>query len=96
MAGGLDGIIPPMTTPFDDDGAIDEGAVRAQVRWLIDQGVHGIAVGGSTGEGQTLEHDELRRLVATVVEAAAGSVPVIAGIIVDSTPRCHPARPGGR
>jgi 4-hydroxy-tetrahydrodipicolinate synthase len=54
MAGGLDGIIPPMTTPFDDDGAIDDGAVRAQVRWLIDQGVHGLAVGGSTGEGQTL------------------------------------------
>jgi 4-hydroxy-tetrahydrodipicolinate synthase len=85
MAGELSGIIPPMTTPFDADGEIDEGAARAQVRWLIDQGVHGLAVGGSTGEGHTLELDELRRLVATVAEAAAGRVPVIAGIIVDST-----------
>jgi 4-hydroxy-tetrahydrodipicolinate synthase len=55
------------------------------VRWLIDHGAHGLAAGGSTGEGHTLDEDELRRLVATVVEETAGRVPVIAGIIVDST-----------
>jgi 4-hydroxy-tetrahydrodipicolinate synthase len=85
MAKELAGIIPPMTTPFDGDGEIDEGAIRAQVRWLLGQGVHGLAAGGSTGEGQTLDEDELRRLVATVADEAAGRVPVIAGIIVDST-----------
>src|ERR671918_2388179 len=79
------GIIPPMTTPFDGDGEIDEAAVRAQVRWLLDRGVHGLAAGGSTGEGHTLDADELRRLVAIVVEEVEGRVPVIAGIIVDST-----------
>jgi 4-hydroxy-tetrahydrodipicolinate synthase len=79
------GIIPPMTTPFDADGEIDEAAVRAQVRWLLDRGVHGLAAGGSTGEGHTLDEGELRRLVATVVEEVDGRVPVIAGIIVDST-----------
>jgi 4-hydroxy-tetrahydrodipicolinate synthase len=85
MAEALFGIIPPMTTPFDDRGELDEGAIRAQVRWLVEAGVHGLAAGGSTGEGQALDPDELRRLVATVAEAAAGRVPVIAGIIVDST-----------
>ena len=85
MSQELFGIIPPMTTPFDADGEIDEMAVRAQVRWLLDRGVHGLAAGGSTGEGHTLDVDELRRLVATVVEEADGRVPVIAGIIVDST-----------
>jgi 4-hydroxy-tetrahydrodipicolinate synthase len=79
------GIIPPMTTPFTSEGEIDEGAARAQTRWLLEAGVHGLAVGGSTGEGQTLDQDELRRLVAAVAEEAAGRVPVIAGIIVDST-----------
>jgi 4-hydroxy-tetrahydrodipicolinate synthase len=79
------GIIPPMTTPFDADGEIDEAATRAQVRWLLDRGVHGIAAGGSTGEGHTLDADELKRLVATVVEEVDSRVPVIAGIIVDST-----------
>jgi 4-hydroxy-tetrahydrodipicolinate synthase len=85
MAAELFGIIPPMTTPFDADGEIDEGAVRAQTRWLLEEGVHGLAVGGSTGEGQTLDQDELRGLVATVVAETAGQAPVIAGIIVDST-----------
>lgn len=85
MAQELFGIIPPMTTPFDAAGEIDEAAVRAQVRWLLERGVHGLAAGGSTGEGQTLDPDELKRLVATVVEEAKRRVPVIAGIIVDST-----------
>jgi 4-hydroxy-tetrahydrodipicolinate synthase len=85
MTGELCGIIPPMTTPFDADGEVDLGAARAEVRWLLDQGVHGLAVGGSTGEGHTLDQDELRRLVAAVAEEAAGRVPVIARIIVDST-----------
>jgi 4-hydroxy-tetrahydrodipicolinate synthase len=85
MAQEMFGIIPPMTTSFDADGEIDEAAVRAQVRWLLDRGVHGLAAGGSTGEGHTLDADELRRLVAIVVEEADGRVPVIAGIIVDST-----------
>ena len=81
----LFGIVPPMTTPFTADGEIDYGAARTQVRWLIDRGVHGIATGGSTGEGQTLDVDEFRRLIAETIEEVAGRVPVIAGIIVDST-----------
>lgn len=85
MAGELLGIIPPMTTPFDADGELEEGALRAQVRWLVAAGVHGLAAGGSTGEGQTLEADELRRLLGIVTDEAAGAVPVIAGVIVDST-----------
>jgi 4-hydroxy-tetrahydrodipicolinate synthase len=85
MTEALFGIIPPMTTPFDGAGELDEDAVRAQVRFLIEAGVQGLAAGGSTGEGQTLDQDELRRLVAVTAEAAAGRIPVIAGIIVDST-----------
>ena len=85
MSEALSGIIPPMTTPFDAAGELDEGAIRAQVRWLIEAGVHGLAAGGSTGEGHALDQDELRRLVATVADEAAGRIPVIAGIIVDST-----------
>jgi 4-hydroxy-tetrahydrodipicolinate synthase len=85
MSEALFGIIPPMTTPFDDAGELDEDAIRAQVRFLIEAGVHGLAAGGSTGEGQTLDEDELRRLAAVTAKEAAGRVPVIAGIIVDST-----------
>jgi len=80
------GIVPPMVTPFDAEGEIDERALRADVRYLIEQaGVHGLAVGGSTGEGHTLTAGELRYIVGAAVEEARGRVPVIAGIIVDST-----------
>lgn len=79
------GVIPPMTTPFRKDGEIDFKLVAPQVDWLIGAGTHGLAAGGSTGEGHTLDHDEYRDLVAATVEATRGRVPVIAGIIVDST-----------
>ncbi len=85
MSVQLKGIIPPMTTAFDERGDIDEGAVRAQVHWMVQQGVHGLAVGGSTGEGHTLDRDEFARLIEIVVDEAADRLPVIAGIIVDST-----------
>jgi 4-hydroxy-tetrahydrodipicolinate synthase len=75
-----------MVTPFDSNEELDEAALRADVRYLIEKaGVHGLAVGGSTGEGHTLSTQELRNSVAATIEEARGRVPVIAGIIVDST-----------
>lgn len=80
------GIIPPLVTPFREDGTIDEQAHRAEVRYMVEQaGVHGLAVCGSTGEGHTLSTDETRRIVAWTTEEVNGRVPVIAGIITDST-----------
>jgi len=82
----IHGIAPPMVTPFASDETVDEALLRAEVEYLIAAaGVHGIAVGGSTGEGQALTTDELRQVVAIACEVAAGRAPVIAGIIVDST-----------
>lgn len=79
------GVIPPMTTPFGKDGEIDFRLIAPQMEWLIGAGVHGVAAGGSTGEGHTLDHAEFRDLIAATVDAARGRIPVIAGIIVDST-----------
>ena len=80
------GIVPPMTTPFRPDDTLDEGALRSEARYLIETArVHGLAVSGSTGEGHALTTDEVRRITATVVDEARGRVPVIAGIITDST-----------
>lgn len=81
----LTGIIPPLTTPFDADGEIDERAFRAEVRFMLTQGVHGVCVGGSTGEGHTLSIDEFRRLIAICAEELNGKVPLVAGIIANST-----------
>jgi 4-hydroxy-tetrahydrodipicolinate synthase len=82
----LEGIIPPLVTPFDSSEQPDETLHRAEVRYMIEKaGVHGLAVAGSTGEGHTMTTDEVRQLVAWTVEEARGRVPVIAGIITNST-----------
>jgi len=85
MLDHLRGVIPPATTPFTRDGDVDLKGMKDQVDWLIGQGVHGIAVGGSTGEGHTIDVDEFRAIVDSTLDATCDRVPVIAGIIVDST-----------
>jgi 4-hydroxy-tetrahydrodipicolinate synthase len=82
----LRGIVPPMVTPFTADESVDVATFRTDVRHMVhDLNVHGLAVGGSTGEGHTLSLDELVSLVGAAVEEADGKAPVIAGIIADST-----------
>ena len=80
------GIVPPMTTPFRADNTIDEDALRLEIRYMVEQAkVHGVAVCGSTGEGHTLTTEETRRITQVVVKEAQGRIPVITGIITDST-----------
>lgn len=80
----LGGMIAPALTPFTADGEIDYGIFRNQVEYLFEQGMHGISPGGSTGEGATLDDDEVGRLV-TEARAIAGDRPVVAGVIRNST-----------
>lgn len=83
----LFGIIPPVVTPFDSSGHLDPIALRHEARYLIEKAhVHGLAVCGSTGEGHTLSTDETREIAGAVVEEARHRIPVICGIITDSTP----------
>jgi len=85
MTSDLKGVIPPMTTPFRGDGELVLDAVKVQVDFLVAAGAHGLAAGGSTGEGHTLDPEEYRDLMQATVDATAGRIPVVAGIIVDST-----------
>jgi 4-hydroxy-tetrahydrodipicolinate synthase len=82
----LSGIIPPMTTPFTQNDEIDLKLLKADTKYMIEKAkVHGLAVGGSTGEGHTLTTEELRSALEVVTKEVNGRVPVIAGVIVDST-----------
>jgi 4-hydroxy-tetrahydrodipicolinate synthase len=85
MTTELRGIIPPIVTPFTPEGHVDEAAFRRVVRFTLDKNVHGICVGGSTGEGHTYSTGEFVRLMEIAVDEAAGQVPVLAGIITNST-----------
>ena len=80
------GIVPPMVTPFTQEGGIDLNAIKADVSYLVGEAkVHGLAVCGSTGEGHTLTTEETREISSATMEAVDGRVPVITGIITDST-----------
>jgi 4-hydroxy-tetrahydrodipicolinate synthase len=74
-----------LITPFRADGSVDEQALRTLVNWQIESGVDFLLACGSTGEAATLEEDEWLAAVSTVVEAAAGRVPVWAGCSHNST-----------
>lgn len=82
----IHGIIPPMVTAFTKDTEeLDVKAIREETEYLIEAGVHGICIGGSTGEGAGFSDDEVYTLCKTVVEQVRDRVPVIGGIIADST-----------
>ena len=85
MKNELMGIIPALVTPFDANGDINEQKFRAHTRFILGKKVHGVCLGGSTGEGYTFSPQELRRLTAATLEEVDGKVPVVAGIIANST-----------
>lgn len=81
----LHGVIPPSVTPFDENGYLDRDGFRSEIQFLLDAGVHGVGVAGSTGEGPSLTPEELASLVESACELSGGRVPVIAGVMGEST-----------
>jgi 4-hydroxy-tetrahydrodipicolinate synthase len=73
------GVGTALVTPFTRAGAVDEAGVRRLVRRQIEGGIHFLVPCGTTGESPTLTRDEHLRVVALVVQEAAGRVPVLAG-----------------
>src|SRR6201991_4361818 len=78
------GLSVALTTPFRD-GAVDYDALRAQVEFQIAAGTTCLFPVGTTGESPTLSHDEHERVIASVVEVAAGRIKVMPGTGSNST-----------
>jgi 4-hydroxy-tetrahydrodipicolinate synthase len=74
MGKEIEGIIPAVVTPFDENENVDEEGFRKIINYLIDSGVHGIFPVGSQGEFFTLTNEEKRRLIDIAVEEARGRV----------------------
>ena len=73
------GIIPAMVTPLDDQGRINEGALRKLTNHLIDGGVHGLFPVGSQGEFFSLIFEQKKEAIRIVVDETRDRVPVYAG-----------------
>lgn len=73
------GVMVPMATPFQENGDLDEKALRDLTHFLVEKGVDSLFPGGSTGEGWSLSAAERRRVFEIVVKEAGGRVPVYGG-----------------
>jgi 4-hydroxy-tetrahydrodipicolinate synthase len=73
----MEGTGPPLVTPFDADGDVDEAALRGLVDWAESRGVDFLVPCGSNSEAELMTADERARVVEVVCDAA--SVPVLAG-----------------
>lgn len=75
----FEGIYTPLVTPYHDDFTLNEAALAQTVGYLIDAGVHGIIVAGSTGEYYAQTRDERIDLMGRVKALIDGRVPMIVG-----------------
>jgi len=80
------GVIPAVTTCFDDDLGVDHEFMTKHCRWLLENGCSGLVPLGSLGEGATLSFDETLAVLRTCVRASNGRAPVVASISALSTP----------
>jgi 1-pyrroline-4-hydroxy-2-carboxylate deaminase len=80
------GVFPAATTQFDAALAVDLAATQHVQAALLKDGVHGLVLMGTVGEGNSLRAEEKRSVLRAAVEVSAGKVPVIAGVSEFTTP----------
>ncbi|EFI4076756.1 N-acetylneuraminate lyase [Escherichia coli] len=85
MSSGLKGIISALPTPFNNAQQIDTESLKKLVRFNIEQGMHGLYVGGSTGEAFLQDVTEREKVLETVAEETGGKLTLIAHVGAIST-----------
>ncbi|MFF9024361.1 dihydrodipicolinate synthase family protein [Streptomyces eurythermus] len=83
----LTGVVPPVCTPLTPEREVDVPSLLRLVDFLVEAGVHGLFLLGSTSEAAFLTDAQRRRVVAAVTAHVGGQLPVIAGAIDMTTPR---------
>jgi 4-hydroxy-2-oxoglutarate aldolase len=85
LADKLSGVLLPITTPFQRDGALDLSGLRANILKWNETSIAGYVVLGSTGERVNLDEDEQLQVIATARDAAPANRLFIAGVGQQST-----------
>ncbi|MEI6148084.1 MAG: 4-hydroxy-tetrahydrodipicolinate synthase [bacterium] len=81
----FEGAYTAIVTPFNQDGSVDYGKLRALIALQIEGGIDGIVPVGTTGESPTLDFDEHEKVIEVAIEASRGRLKVIAGTGANST-----------
>ena len=76
----LRGIVPPMVTPLLDRDTLDVAGLERLVEHILDGGVHGLFVLGTTGEAPSLGYSLRRELIERTCRQVRGRVPVLVGV----------------
>lgn len=79
------GIIPAFYACYDENGEVSQERVRQQVQYLIDKGVKGIYVNGSSGECIYLTTEERKQIIEAVMDVAKGKITVINHVACNNT-----------
>ena len=79
------GIIPAFYACYDKDGQVSAPAVRALAKYLLDKGVKGLYVGGSSGECIYQSVAERKQTLESVMEVVRGKLTVIAHVACNNT-----------
>lgn len=84
----IKGVVPPLITPLDAEEKLDTKALRKLIEYVLDGGVHGIFVLGSTGEFYGLTYEDKVKVVEVTMEQVNGRVPVYVGASAITTKEC--------
>jgi dihydrodipicolinate synthase/N-acetylneuraminate lyase len=76
----LRGIVPPMVTPLAGPDALDYPGIARLVEHILEGGVHGLFILGTTGDGPALSYQLRQEVIRRTCELVAGRVPVLVGI----------------
>lgn len=80
MKNKLNGIVPPLVTPLSDDNTLDLRGLKNLIEHVIEGGVHGIFILGTTGEAQSLGFDLRAKMVVETARILNGRLPLLVGI----------------
>jgi 1-pyrroline-4-hydroxy-2-carboxylate deaminase len=79
------GVMPAMTTAFDEILSVDHAFMTRHAAWMVENGCTGLVMLGSLGEAATLTFSEKASILSNIVATVRGSVPVVAAISALST-----------
>ena len=80
MAKKLKGIVPPLLTPLTKECDLDVQGTQKLIEHVINGGVHGIFILGTTGEANSLDYDVRQKLIIETCKTVKGRIPVLIGI----------------
>lgn len=87
MSAQFRGVVPPVVTPLTEDRQFDAASYERGLNRMIDAGVHGLFVLGSSGEVAFNTDQRRREVLQTAISVNAGRLPVLAGVIDTQTAR---------